>query len=177
MTIAADSVMKRLTVFCLILVGMVVQSCRTCHCLNTSVSEKNDSVRIVEITYTEIIRDTTYVEVPVEVKSVVINDSVSTLETQFAISRAEITEDGHLKHSLENKPRSIPVEVESKVEHKNVEKTEINSDVQTVTNTEYIEREYTWWDKTRFYVLYVIVLAFLVKYGKQIIKIVRKLFL
>lgn len=168
---------RSVLIVCILLACLIIQSCKTCHCANSSIQDRSDSVRIVEKTYTEIIHDTTYLEVPVEIQSVVVNDSVSTLETEFAISKAEITKEGFLKHSLENKPMSIPVEYDSKVEHKITEKNETSSDVQTITEIEYIEREYSWWDKTRFYVLYVIVMVLLIKYWKQIVKIARKLIL
>lgn len=58
------------------------------------------------------IKDTAYVEIPSQSASIVTHDTCSTLENDFAKSRASIDSLGLLHHSLETKPQKKPVEVE-----------------------------------------------------------------
>lgn len=65
---------------------------------------------------TEIRWDTAYIEVPAQSAEVVIPDSVSHLETDFATSDARINPDGTLYHNLKNKPQERPAVVPTTVE-------------------------------------------------------------
>ena len=60
---------------------------------------------------TEVRWDTAYIEVPAQSAEVVIPDSVSHLETDFATSDARINPDGTLCHNLRNKPQERPAMV------------------------------------------------------------------
>lgn len=95
-----------------------------------------DSTSVVrEVRYVERLRDTTiYVEVPVEVKEVVVQCDSSFLETSLATSVARVNGDGSLFHSLQNRPQRLPVDVTVKetevkeaegVERVRVERVEI----------------------------------------------------
>lgn len=85
-------------------------------------STRTDSVRTERVTeYIEKVRmDTVYVEVPAQSAKVFARDSVSHLETDFAVSDAAVTADGMLRHSLENKtvryPAIVPVKDSEKVQ-------------------------------------------------------------
>ncbi len=60
---------------------------------------------------TEIRWDTAYIEIPPQSAERVANDSVSHLETDFAVSDARINPDGTLFHNLLNKTQKRPVAV------------------------------------------------------------------
>lgn len=72
-------------------------------------SERADSVRVVrEVEYRERLRDTVvYVPVPEGSREAVRRDS-SHLETSIAVSEASIGADGLLRHTLRNKPVTLP---------------------------------------------------------------------
>ena len=72
-----------------------------------------DSTKVEVHTETVIQHDTAYVELPVIVEKVATLDTTSTLENTYARSEATVTA-GILRHSLETKPVSIPVKVETK---------------------------------------------------------------
>lgn len=75
---------------------------------------QRDSLRTeVQFVYIERI-DTAYVEIPREVEKVTTRDTTSTLENDYALSRASITADGGLYHTLETKPQKRPVPVVTK---------------------------------------------------------------
>lgn len=65
---------------------------------------------------TEVRWDTAYIEVPAQSAEVVIQDSVSHLETDFATSDARINPDGTLYHNLKNKPQERPAVVPTTVQ-------------------------------------------------------------
>lgn len=102
------------TAFLIILAFALASCCRKP--ITTSYAEKySDSVR-VERVYIERVRDSLiYVPMPVEShRTEGIKADTSHLETSIARSSAWVDGDGHLGHSLENKPVSIPAEVQIK---------------------------------------------------------------
>lgn len=75
------------------------------------VERVRDSVR-TEVRYrTEWRRDTVYLEIPKQVAERTAKDTVSLLETDYALSVARILPSGLLQHRLENKPQKRPHEV------------------------------------------------------------------
>ena len=72
-----------------------------------------DSTKVEVRTETRYVHDTAYVELPVIIEKVATLDTTSTLENTYAKSRAIVTA-GILHHSLETKPVSVPVKVETK---------------------------------------------------------------
>lgn len=75
------------------------------------VERVRDSVR-TEVRYrTEWRRDTVYLEIPKQVAERTANDTVSQLETDYALSVARILPSGLLQHRIENKPQKRPHEV------------------------------------------------------------------
>lgn len=77
----------------------------------------NDSTRLEvrEITIKEL--DTIYFEIPAQSAERVTKDTISSLETDYAYSYAQILPDGSLLHSLKNKVQSIPKEFEKESKH------------------------------------------------------------
>lgn len=152
--------------------------CRKIATDNNSNHEVKDSVR-TEIRYekvTEYVHDTTYVTIPAQES---INHTLadsSHLENQYCSSDAKINPDGSLYHDLKTKPQNIPVPFEKPVttitesEHHEHTNTDVSENNQTVT--EYIERDYTWWDKTRFYASYVLFGWLLINYRKFFKKLI-----
>lgn len=113
--------------------------------------EAKDSVRVEYIERVTI--DTVTVEVPVPAQSVVqvVRDSVSFLETDFAESRAWISADGTLGHSLKNKERSIEADVYVPTKEIETDKTEyVYRDVPVkVPYAVEVEKELSAWQKFR----------------------------
>lgn len=157
--------MKR--ILCIILPA-VTTACCPCRHLTTSV---RDSVRIETIVRTERIPDTVLVEIPVERERQTVRDTVSHLETTFAVSDARIEPDGALFHSLENKPQKRPVPGEKEVVYRDsvIYRDRTNSEIVEV------ERKLTWWQETRMRGFWVLlgVLACLLR--KNIIGLARRL--
>lgn len=65
---------------------------------------------------TEVRWDTAYIEVPAQSAEITTRDSVSHLETDFAMSDARINPDGTLFHNLLNKPQERPAVVPTTVQ-------------------------------------------------------------
>ena len=85
------------------------------------------------------IRDTAYVEVPVEVEKIVTRDTLSHLENRWAKSDAMVTE-GFLHHSLESIPQIIKVPVEVHV------RDTIKQEAQIVYQEVPVEQPLSWWE-------------------------------
>lgn len=165
--------------FCIILVMLFVFGCCPCKKITTGTTHNvSDSVEIKVEKYTEYIHDTLEVKIPEEKVVNVTEDTTSTVSTSLATSTATI-KDGRLFHSIENIPQTLQIDYDKPVEHETVTQTSSHSETETSVQTEYVERDYTWWDKTRFYALYFIVAVLIVLYRKAIFKgigfIIRKL--
>ena len=103
-----------------------------------------DSTKVEVHTETVIQHDTAYVELPVIVEKVATLDTTSTLENTYAKSEAVVTA-GILRHSLETKPVSIPVKVETKTVYK--DSLVFRDRVQTQTIE--VEKKLNWWQKLK----------------------------
>ena len=103
-----------------------------------------DSAKVEVHTETVIQHDTAYVELPVIVEKVVTLDTTSTLENTYARSEATVTA-GILRHSLETKPVSIPVKVETKTVYR--DSLVFRDRVQTQTVE--VEKKLNWWQKLK----------------------------
>lgn len=74
-----------------------------------------DSIR-TEVRYrTEWRRDTLYLDIPKQVAERTAKDTVSLLETDYALSVARILPSGLLQHRLENKPQKRPHEAQTPI--------------------------------------------------------------
>ena len=103
-----------------------------------------DSTKVEVHTETVIQHDTAYVELPVIVEKVATLDTTSTLENTYARSEAVVTA-GILRHSLETKPVSIPVKVETKTVYR--DSLVFRDRVQTQTVE--VEKKLNWWQKLK----------------------------
>ena len=86
-------------------------------CGTTRSLQNSESSRVEVRTETVIQHDTAYVELPVIVEKVATLDTTSFLENKYAKSAVSVTA-GVLNHTLETKPVSIPVKVETKTVYK-----------------------------------------------------------
>ena len=103
-----------------------------------------DSTKVEVHTETVIQHDTAYVELPVIVEKVATLDTTSTLENTYAKSEAVVTA-GILNHSLETKPVSIPVKVETKTVYR--DSLVFRDRVQTQTVE--VEKKLNWWQNLK----------------------------
>ena len=103
-----------------------------------------DSTKVEVHTETVIQHDTAYVELPVIVEKVATLDTTSTLENTYAKSEAVVTA-GILHHSLETKPVSIPVKVETKTVYKDSLVYRDRVQTQTVE----VEKKLNWWQNLK----------------------------
>ena len=103
-----------------------------------------DSTKVEVHTETRYVHDTAYVELPVIVEKVATLDTISTLENTYAKSQATVTA-GILHHSLETKPVSVPV----KVETKEVVWDSIVFRDRVQTQTVEVEKKLNWWQKLK----------------------------
>lgn len=168
--------MKRLKNFCSF-VGLVliVTSCASHKNISTE-HQTSDSVRVEVRTETVYVPDTVYVEIPAQTAERTTADSVSHLENDYATSDARINHDGTLYHDLRTKPQKKPVEFKKPVEHKDSIRYETKYETLTETKTVEVERDYTWWDKTRFYVAYAFLLWLLIHYRKPLFSLAKSIF-
>lgn len=105
--------------------------------------ETNTTTKII---HTESI-DTVFIEVPAQSAERTTPEKTSHLETDYAESDARINEDGTLSHSLKNKPTKHPAPVKNSTDTIYVDKV-IEKPVPVEVPKE-VERELTWWEKTR----------------------------
>lgn len=141
----------------LVLFAVLLTACCPCRHLTKST---RDSVRIETIVRTERIPDTVLIEVPAERERQTVRDTVSRLETSFAVSDARIEPDGALFHSLENKPQKRPVPTEKQIIYRDsvIYRDRTNSEIVEV------ERRLTWWQQTKmrgFWVLLAVLTVLL----------------
>lgn len=142
--------------------------CCSCRHLTTSTQ---DSVRVETIVRTERIRDTVFVDVPVERERQTVRDTMSHLETTYAASDARITPDGALFHSLENKPQKRPVAVEKEI----IYRDSIIYRERATTETVEIERELTWWQQTKIKGFWILLFLMLFSLRRKIVSILKKI--
>ena len=122
-----------------------------------------DSTKVEVHTETVIQHDTAYVELPVIVEKVATLDTTSTLENTYAKSEAVVMA-GILHHSLETKPVSIPVKVETKTVYKDSLVYRDRVQTQTVE----VEKKLNWWQKLKlkagglFLILTLIGIAYII---------------
>ena len=125
--------------FLLITLALLATACGATRSLQNS-----ESSRVEVRTETVIKHDTAYVELPVIIEKVATLDTTSTLENTYAKSEATVTA-GILHHSLETKPVSVPVQIETK----EVVRDSIIYRDRIQTQTVEVERKLTWWQKTK----------------------------
>lgn len=88
---------------------LAAPSCGTLHQLPAM-----DSTRVEVRVERETVTDTAFIELPVFVERVATLDTISVLENPYSRSEALVS-GGVLRHSLETKPVSVPVEVRTEI--------------------------------------------------------------
>lgn len=118
---------------------LLLSSCGTLRRTGTEVVHK-DSIQVV--IRERVVHDTATVEITREVEKIVTFDTVSVLENTYARSEVEVS-GGRLFHSLETKPQQLRIPVTVQTSDTTV--TERSEMAETVTVTEYVERQLTRW--------------------------------
>ena len=154
----------------IILFGIVTAlavACCPCRHLTTSTQ---DSVRVETVVRTEYIPDTVFVEVPLEIERQTVRDTMSHLETSYAVSDARITPDGSLFHSLANKPQKRPVPTEKEIIYRDsiVSRDRVNREVVEV------ERKLTWWQQTQMKGFWIVLVVLVLVCRKNIVASVHR---
>ena len=127
--------------------------------MNTDTSTDSVRVEVREVKTIEYLKDTLYLEVPVEIKEQVKQDS-SFLETSFASSEAKILASGLLFHNLENKAQKLPEIVEVPIEVIRVDSVYIQGSNTEVIKEIPVRMPMRWWEMTFFYIGMVSVVIF-----------------
>lgn len=139
--------MKQTTLLILLSAALLTTGCRTHKTVQEQLPivpiETNTDMKIIHI---EII-DTVFIEIPAQSAERTTPGKESHLETDYAESDAKINEDGTLTHTLNNKPAKQPVPVKNTTDTVYVDKV-IEKPVPVEVPKE-VERELTWWQKTR----------------------------
>ena len=151
-------------------------SCRTI--ANETNTNEKDSVKVEVKVETVYVKDSVKIYIEKEKEAVIVQDS-SHLENSYAKSDARINLDGTLFHSLETKPQEKNVEFDKPIVKKDSIVYRTIRKTMTKTITKEVKRDYTWWDKTRFYIAYVflawIAVWLIRKYKGNIISLVARL--
>jgi hypothetical protein len=154
----------------------VLTSCGSTKPLAGTDTHEKDSTRVEVKIETVYVTDTCYVEIPAQTAERETKDSVSHLENDYATSDARINPDGTLFHSLATKPQQKPVEYQKPVERKDSIVYRDREKEVKVTEVVEVEREPTWWDKTRFYGFYALALLALIKYRRKVFSLLSSIF-
>lgn len=170
-------------VICGLMLLFFLTSCRSCKCPPAQQTASKDSVRI-EHHYekvTDLVHDTAYITLPPEIQTTVTQDS-SRLENTWSVSTARINPDGSLFHDLRTKPVTVPVEYDHPITTITDSQQELHSSSQQQTVIQYKEREYTAWDRFRFRVFNLLLIALgiqiiilVIKYRQPIVKFCKSL--
>ena len=171
--------MKRTSIFCTTLAAALLFMAGCCPCRHLTTGKntlEQESTRIEVKTEIVYVPDTVLVEIPAQTAERTTADSVSHLETDYATSDARINPDGSLFHSLANKPQQKPVAYQKPVERKDSIIYRDRVKTETVTETVEVERDLSWWEKTRIYGFYALLLWLLVNYRRQLFSLARRIF-
>lgn len=149
------------------IVTVLAVACCPCRHLTTSTQ---DSVRVETVVRTEYIPDTVFVEVPLEIERQTVRDTMSHLETSYAVSDARITPDGSLFHSLANIPQKRPVPTEKEIIYRDsiVSRDRVNREVVEV------ERKLTWWQQTQMKGFWIVLVVLVLVCRKNIVASVHR---
>ena len=156
----------RQVILCGIVTVLAVACCPCRHLTTTT----QDSVRVETVVRTEYIPDTVFVEVPLEIERQTVRDTMSHLETSYAVSDARITPDGSLFHSLANKPQKRPVPTEKEIIYRDsiVSRDRVNREVVEV------ERKLTWWQQTQMKGFWIVLVVLVLVCRKNIVASVHR---
>ena len=134
-------------------------------------TEHRDSVRVEVREVTKFIRDTVWMQIPIQSAENTTRDTSSHLETDFAESDARINPDGTLHHSLRNKEQEKPVPVDVPT----TQKDSIVYRDKFIYETIEVERDLTGWQKWQmrsFWILLSGLLMFILR--KPLLALIRR---
>ena len=138
---------------------------------------RRDSVYTKVVERTVYKRDTVRIHVPQQVAVAKVKDSISRLENDWAVSTAHVYRDGTLRHSLETKAGTRPIETETPIVYRD-SIVYRDRDVQKVEVRE-VEKPLGKWQKRQiagFWVLAVAVLGYVgLKTRRVWLPLVRRL--
>ena len=166
--ILAGGCLTLLLVVFLVVITLLMSGCKSPKEVvrEVTVIETHDSIHYVH--------DTLFFDVPVQTAQIVTHDSVSVLENDWAISRAEVSKNGTLSHKLSTKPQSVPVPFEKPVETK----TQVIYRNREVKVPVPVEKPLTPWEKFRLDAFWWLVgaCAFgaVVAYRKPLFTLIRR---
>lgn len=106
--------MKKISLLFGLIAMLTLSSCRSHKELVTKQTHTEDSTRIEIRERVIIVPDTVYITLPQQEYERITIDSISHLETDFAISDVHIQPNGTMRHTLKTKPTSIPVITQKK---------------------------------------------------------------
>ena len=113
-------------------------------CGTTRSLQNSESSRVEVRTETVVQHDTAWAELPIIIEKRATLDTASTLENTYARSEAIVSK-GILQHSLETKPVSLPVQVETKTVYRDSLVYVDRVQTQTVE----VEKPLNWWQKLK----------------------------
>lgn len=167
--------MKRFVLFAILsLVLLSICGCVSSrHIIGSYNIERQDSVRIEYRVRIVNVKDTVFVEIPAQTAERTTPDSTSHLENNYAESDARINPDGTLFHSLDTKPQMKPVPTEKQIEYRDSIVYRDRIKTETVTETEYVERSLSWWEKTQIYGFWLALAVIAILCRKTLFAIVK----
>lgn len=135
--------------------------------------ETNTDTKII---HTESI-DTVFVEIPAQSAERTTPERFSHVETDYAQSDARINADGTLTHTIKNKPTKHPAPVKNTADTVYVDKA-IEKPVPVEVPVP-VERELTWWEKTRldtwWWIATALTLCIVKIFRKPIVTLARRI--
>lgn len=163
--------MKRFVLFAILsLVLLSICGCVSSRHITGSYNiERQDSVRIEYRVRIVNVKDTVFVEIPAQTAERTTPDSTSHLENDYAESDARINPDGTLFHSLDTKPQMKPVQTDKQIECRD----SIGFRYRIKTETEYVERSLSWWEKTQIYGFWLALAVIAILCRKTLFAIVK----
>lgn len=156
--------------FALLLLG----ACSTTRKLSSQTTNERDSIRIEYRERIVSVPDTVFVEIPAQTAERTTPDSTSHLENDYAESDARINPDGTLFHSLDTKPQMKPVPTEKQIEYRDSIVYRDRIKTETVTETEYVERSLSWWEKTQIYGFWLALAVIAILCRKTLFALVKR---
>lgn len=168
--------MKRLALFAILsLVLLLICGCAASRRITESSDiERQDSIRIEYRERIVSVPDTVFVEIPAQTAERTTLDSTSHLENDYAESDARINSDGTLFHSLDTKQQKKPVPTEKQIEYRDSIVYRDRIKTETVTETEYVERSLSWWERTQIYGFWAALLVIAITYRKNILPFLKR---
>lgn len=151
--------MKNLLI--IVLMALALVGCSPCRSVITSQATQ-DSVRVEVREHVVYVPDTITIEIPAQTSERTTADSLSYLDNDYAESTARINPDGTLYHDLKTKPKAKPVPVDRPVEYR--DSIVYRDRFIDRTNTVEVERNLTWWEQTRIYGFYGLLILLLISY-------------